>query len=120
MITRKNVGLYVKQTYGLNEKQLFDKAITNNEMFEEVATSLFLEFTTCFYGNKNLLTKDPFTSQTLKLMSKDVSSITSMDNLMQSLSDAHKQRMEAITKSRLRQLEKLKQNPSQNQELEQG
>ncbi|GGG19741.1 hypothetical protein GCM10011344_20550 [Dokdonia pacifica] len=107
LITRKTVGTYLRQTYALNEQQLFDNKFVSQEMRNEILTNLLEEFSSSFYGNGKLIARDPFTKKDISLTTPDFDTINTMDSVMKLLSDTHKQRMETIDRYRKQHLQSL-------------
>lgn len=100
LITRKTVGTYLRQTFALNEQQLFDNEKVNQQMRNEITKNLLEEFTSSFYSNGKLITRNPFLKKDVELTAPDFDTITSIDDMMKLLSDIHKERMQIIDQHR--------------------
>jgi len=107
MISRKNVNLFLQQTYSINEQQLFDPKAVNKQMRTEMVIGLLEEFTSSFYGNGELIARDPFLKKDIELTAPDFSAINSMDDVMKLLSETHKQRIQAVDQRRQEYLQTL-------------
>jgi len=118
IISRKTVATYLRQTYALNEKQLFDNNLVNQQMRNEITENLLEEFTSTFYANGKLIARDPFTKKDFQLTPPDLNTINTTDDLMKLLSEAHKQRMQAITQYRIHSLEKGQEDKQKEQDIE--
>jgi len=101
IISRQNVRTYLKQSFNLNEKQLFDKEMVDGEMFTHVTCELLTEFTKSYYDAGRLTAIVPFSNKEISLTSPDFSNLNSIDDIMQMLSSTHKERMEAIQHHRV-------------------
>ena len=100
IISRQNVRTYLKQTFNLNEGQLFDKETVNKEMFTKVTCGLLGEFTKAYYKTGKLTAKAPFTDKEISLTPPDFNSLNSLDDIMHMLNTAYKERMEGVEQNR--------------------
>ena len=114
LITRKTVATYLRQTFALNEQQLFDNEKVSQQMRNEVTKNLLEEFTASIYGNEKLIARDPFIKKDFELTPVDLSTITTIDDLMKLLSEVHKERMHIISKNRIQLLENKQEKEEQD------
>lgn len=126
LISRKNVISFVAQRYGISMKELFKAKEKDHKFFEYVMEVTFEEFASAFMhedGN-TLHTFNPHTQELEEFSKTNIGKVASFQELMESLSNTHRERMTHLNKSFYQELkmekdiDKEQQKKSRTTEIE--
>ncbi len=122
LISRKNVSLFIKGRFGITLDELFEAKKMNPEFFQGVMEDVFEEFTNGIPSRKEkfLETFNPYTQKMETFGNTRGRLIGSMDELMENLSDVHRERMSHLNRSFYQELgiQKKEQVQKRSKEIE--